>query len=553
MLNDQQLSAVRHEGAHLLIVAGPGTGKTKTLTERIHRLASSLKPSEKILAITFTNKAADEFTGRLANLKVSPDVAETGTFHAFSLRLLRRYHARLNFPLTFSIASPDEIDLLAKDLWPERSQKERKALLRKISDWKAALLPETDDQDIRAFREMLRAKSLVDFDDILRDAVLLLRENADIRAEVRRTYRFVLVDEYQDVSAVQVVLLKELVGDGVQLTAIGDPNQAIYGFRGSDVRYFQSFEQDFAPASVLALSRNYRSGMDLVSAGGQVIGRGASFPVSPLTAEMNARGLLKVHACSTDKAEAEYVAHTIEKLVGGVSSFSRDSGRVGEEGGGRSFGDIAVLYRLNAQGRLIAEALNRLGVPCQVSGDKRLTLSSSTRAALKLSPAGDNVLDVLTALRPKDADLDENWDHFAGMAEGVQTVAEFLDRIALQTPEDRYLARAEKVSLMTLHASKGLEFPVVFIVGCEEGLVPLNLEFFSSDLEEERRLFYVGMTRAQEELYLVRCEKRVLYGKTHDARPSRFLSDIAESLKAYEQEKARKVRRDPERDQLKLF
>ena len=343
------------------------------------------------------------------------------------------------------------------------------------------------------------------------------------------------------------------LGDGVQLTAIGDPNQAIYGFRGSDVGFFYSFPKTFAPATVLELSRNYRSGQDLVAAGGQVITKGARFPVSELTAEIHAKGLLKVHATSTDKAEAEYVVHTIEKLVGGVSSFSRRSGRVGEDGGARSFKDIAVLYRLNAQGRLIAEALGRLGVPCQVSGDRALKLSTQTLAALKSSPAGHAPRETLESVRKKDAVLDAHWDHFAALATEAGTGAAFLDRLALETPEDCYAAKAEKVSLMTLHAAKGLEFPVVFIVGCEEGLVPLDLEFFISDVEEERRLFYVGMTRAKEELILVRAKKRVLYGKSVELAPSRFLADIDEALKACEIERARKVRHDPERDQMTLF
>ncbi|MBF0569783.1 MAG: ATP-dependent helicase [Candidatus Omnitrophica bacterium] len=553
-LNVEQRSAVDHDGSHLLIVAGPGTGKTKTLTHRIQRLTQDLQPTEKILAITFTNKAADEMSRRLRELGVDlKSQVEVGTFHAFSLRLLRCYADRLKFPLTFSIVSPDEIETLAKDFWPERSRAERGRILKKIADWKATADTETADPQISAFRQMLRDKSLVDFDDILRDAVLLLRDEADIRAQVRRMYRFILVDEFQDVSAVQESLLRELVGDGVQLTAIGDPNQAIYGFRGSDVGFFHSFVRTFSLAKVLELSRNYRSCGNLLEATGQVIGKGARFPVSELIAEIHAKGLLKIHACVTDRAEAEYIAHSIEKIVGGTSNFSRNSGRVTEEAAVRSFADIAVLYRLNAQGRSIAEALSRLGVPYQVSGDKALKLSSETRAALKSSASAAGPLAALMALRKKDAALNEHWEYFQAIAKEAATVAEFLDVLALQTPEDCYLARAEKVSLMTLHAAKGLEFPVIFIVGCEEGLLPLDLEFFSSDLEEERRLFYVGMTRAREELYLVRAHRRLIYGQTAELAPSRFLADIEEELKAYEQEKARKFHRDPERDQMKLF
>lgn len=553
-LNEQQKAAVEHSGRHLLIIAGPGTGKTRTLTHRIQHLAAKLKTDEKILAVTFTNKAAGELHERLVALGVDlENKVELGTFHAFALRLLRRYKHLLDFPLSFSIASPDEVELLAGKFWPQRPKAERKALLRKISDWKSSLAPETDDGDIVGFRKFLRDNQLVDFEDILRDAVLLLRDHPEVRREVRALYRQVLVDEYQDINAVQEALLKELVGGEVLLTAIGDPNQAIYGFRGSDVGYFQSFEEHFQPATILELSRNYRSCSNLLEASGQVAEKGEAFPVPALTAEIYAKGLLKVHEAPTDKAEAEYVAHMIERLVGGTSNFSRDSGRVDGASASRSFGDIAVLYRLNIQGRQMAQALQRLGVPYQVSGEQALELGTSTRASLKRLPDGFDLCEALQKLKSDDKALAENWDAFLRLADRSGTAGDFLDALALATPEDRFEPKAEKINLMTLHAAKGLEFPVVFIIGCEDGILPLDLEFFLSDPAEERRLFYVGMTRAKEELYLVRARRRVLYGKSKEFPPSRFLSDIEEGLKAYEAASEKKFRKDPDRDQLKLF
>ncbi len=553
-LNEEQRSAALHDGEHLLIVAGPGTGKTKTLVHRIQALSKGLKPSEKILAVTFTNKAAREMAERIKELDLDllarVDVA---TFHSFSLKLLRRYASQLKFPLNFTIASPEDIASLAAEFWPEKSRAARKVVLRRLDDWKASLEEESEDHEVRSFRKMLREKCLVDFDDILRDAVLLLRHNLIVRSEVRACYRQVMVDEYQDINKVQEELLKELVGDGVMLTAIGDPNQAIYGFRGSDVRFFDSFRTNYPHAGILELSRNYRSCHNLLEASGQVVTKGTRFAVPALTAEINAKGLLKVHEAATDKAEAEYIAHSIEKLVGGTSMFSRDSGRVANENAAHSFSDIAVLYRLNAQGRLISQALERLGVPHQVSGDKAARLGASTRAALQRLPQSFNFLESLKALKEQDKDLAANWDYFLALAERSKTVTDFLDAASLETPEDRFDSKVEKVSLMTLHAAKGLEFPVVFIVGCEEGILPLDLEFFSSKIEEERRLFYVGMTRAKAELYLVRARKRALYGQTVEFPPSRFLSDIEEGLKAYEAAREKKFRKDPERDQLKLF
>ncbi|NLE64659.1 MAG: ATP-dependent helicase [Elusimicrobia bacterium] len=552
-LNPQQSAAVEHEGSHLLIVAGPGTGKTRTLVERIRRLTENLGSGEKVLAVTFTNKAAGEMQERLEALQVPSDKIEVATFHAFSLRLLRRYREHLDFPLTFSIASSDEIEGLARAFWPGKSRREQKEILKRIAEWKASLASTTNDPDILAFRALLRDEGLVDLDDILRDAILLLRDHADIRSEVRRTYPQVCVDEYQDINALQEALLQEFAGEGAGLTAIGDPNQAIYGFRGSDVGYFHSFEKTFSPVKVVHLSENYRSGQGLVSAGGQMIRKGARFPVPEITAAIHDQGRLIVHECPTDKAEAEYVAHAIERLVGGVSSFSRNSGRVGEGDGGRSFSDIAVLYRLNTQGRLLAEALSRLGVPFERSGDQAVRLSAQTRTALRGS-SQDLPLDrLLSGLRKTDKALDAYWDHFAALAEGCADVTAFLDRAALWTPEDAYAVRSEKVRLMTLHAAKGLEFPVVIIVGCEEGLLPLDREGFLSDPDEERRLFYVGMTRAREELYLVRSHRRTVYGKTQENAPSRFLADIDEALKAREAIRPFKPRRDPEEGQMKLF
>ena len=284
-----------------------------------------------------------------------------------------------------------------------------------------------------------------------------------------------------------------------------------------------------------------------------MVEKNPAFHVPDLTAEIYAKGLLKVHESATDKAEAEYVAHTIEKLVGGTSNFSLDSGRVGREGAQRSFGDIAVLYRLNVQGRLMAQALQRLGVPYQVSGNEALDLSAKTRAALQRLPSQFDLTEALKKLRSDDKALDENWDAFVKLAGRSKDARDFLDILSLETPEDHFDFKVEKVSLMTLHAAKGLEFPVVFIVGCEEGLLPLDLEFFTSDIAEERRLFYVGMTRAKEELLLVRARKRILYGRTVEFPASRFLADIEEGLKAYEIALAHKPRKSPDRDQLKLF
>ncbi|MCA9406850.1 MAG: ATP-dependent helicase, partial [Candidatus Omnitrophica bacterium] len=281
--------------------------------------------------------------------------------------------------------------------------------------------------------------------------------------------------------------LKQLAGPQNRITAIGDPNQAIYGFRGSDVRFFETFTEDFSPSEVFHLSDNYRSAKNLLSASGQVMSAGGNASIFELTANIYAQGRLIIHAVPTEKAEAEYVVHQIEKLVGGTSMFSQDTGRVEtEEEGERTFGDIAILYRLNSQRYALQKALDRSGIPYNVT------------------------------VKKTDSSLEEDWQgQYSKADEGA-------------------VVDSEKVSLMTLHASKGLEFPVVFIVGCENRLLPLNVGGMMSDIEEERRLFYVGMTRAKERLYIIRAKQRILYGQKAQHDPSPFLADIEEGLKEYE-------------------
>ncbi len=477
-----QQKAVEYNDGHLLSVAGPGTGKTHILTHRIARSITFLNPSEKVLAITFTNKAALELEHRLSTLAGERDAVFIGTFHSFCLQLLKTYWNKFGGPKDFFVALPEEIEKFCKSIWPDLSAGTRKSLLQEISQWKATQFEDAIPEDVKIYDQYLREKNLLDFDDLLLEAVKLLKKNLSLLKEIRKIYRYVCVDEYQDINPAQHALLKLLVhpGGGV-LTAIGDPNQAIYGFRGSEVKFFESFEKDFPGAQTLSLEENYRSAQNLLAASSQVVAKSRFKCVSPLTAKIAEAGRLTIYEAPTDSAEAEYVVHQIEKMVGGTSMFSQDSGRVVRHAGAeRSFGDIAVLYRLNSQSRALKTALERSGIPYEIAGEKALE--------------------------------DE----------------------LLSTEDEKYVERSERVSLMTLHAAKGLEFPVVFIVGCEENILPLHLEGMTSDPQEERRLFYVGMTRAKDELFLVRANKRLLFGKFYQNAPSPFLADIEEELKAYE-------------------
>jgi DNA helicase-2/ATP-dependent DNA helicase PcrA len=479
LLNDSQRRAVTHEQGHLLIIAGPGTGKTHTLTQRIIYLLDRLQEDERILAVTFTNKAAEQMKERLAHVDAASPVppqgwnrVDVGTFHHFCLKLLKERPHLTGLPENFQVASREDVDSLLKRLWAEATAKERSGKLEAVALWKGTSLDQEEPPDVSTYNGFLREHSFLDFDDLLREAVRLLETNERARRAIRQTYRFICVDEYQDVNPVQHRLLKLLVGEKTLVTAIGDPNQAIYGFRGGHVRFFETFPKDFSGTEVLQLSDNYRSAPELLKASGQII-RDQGFRVPELTARLYLKGQLHIFEAPTEKAEAEYVVHTIEKMVGGTSMFSQDSGRVGSgEDAQRSFGDIAVLYRLNCQRKALEEAFGRSGIPYQTSGE-----------------------------RP----LEETVDF-----------------------------KAEKVNLMTLHAAKGLEFPVVFIAGCEENIIPLRLQGLKADAQEERRLFYVGMTRAKEALYLIRSKRRMLYGKKYAGGPSPFLKDIEEELKSYE-------------------
>lgn len=301
----------------------------------------------------------------------------------------------------------------------------------------------------------------------------------------------------------------------------------------------------------MSLTENYRSSENILKASGQVIEKSRDSGAPSLIAKMHAQGNLVIFEASTDKAEAEYIVHTIEKMVGGLSMFSQDSKRVGREIDGEySFGDMAVLYRLNAQGRVLEEAFKRSGIPYQVSGDKRLAQQES---ALKVISETKNMKDIAEVRRYLEnlESNEQNIFQLTLLAKEASSVEEFTDIVFLQKEDDAGDPRAEKVLLLTLHAAKGLEFDVVFIAGCEKRLIPLEQEGREVNLEEERRLFYVGMTRAKKTLYLLRSKKRMFYGKIREAQSSPFLLDIEENLKSYEQQEKRKKKSEDQ--QLKLF
>jgi len=524
----QRVAASAPAGA-LLVVAGPGTGKTRTLTHRIAYLCAELAVAPKhCLAITFTRRAAEEMRRRLdALLGAAAAEVTVATFHSLGLRILRDHPAAAGLTDGFAVA-----DAAASD----------------------------EDPDAR--RKLLREQNLVELDELVSLPRDLLREDPDLADRYHARWPWIFVDEYQDIDATQYELLRALVPEGGNISAIGDPDQSIYSFRGSDVGFFLRFAEDFPDAHVVRLARNYRSTAPIVAAAGQVIGaaslvRGRRFEPARLEPDAAVPG---IHAAATPAAEADWLARTIEDLVGGTSHRSFDSGRVDSRGvvqDGLSFADIAVLYRTDAQAAPVLDALTRAGLPVQKRSHDRLSDRRAVAAIareLRLEGHGGSVVErvrtvgrALAEARPRLFDVDGSPAVVLPGAE-VYAAIELLTPLASRHDDDlpeflRVLAtgaevdsldpRAQAVTLLTLHAAKGLEWPVVFLVGCEDGLLPLRLPGNPPDddsIAEERRLFFVGVTRAQRRLYLSHCLRRSRHGGEQQPRRTPFLDPVDPGL-----------------------
>ncbi len=640
-LNPEQREAVLCTDRPLIIVAGPGTGKTRTLTVRIAHLVQDRNvPPEQILAITFTVKAAEEMRERLAGL-LEPQVAEritVSTFHALGAHLVREWAQALGLPSDFVILDEQERRELAWAAFPDRPRAQVDRLLDRISRAKAQLrLPDApgapsgdEDPEFRAdyarYQDALRASRALDFDDLVVYPVHLLENHPPAREAVHDRYRWISVDEYQDVNRAQYRLLRLLTGGGANLCVIGDPDQAIYGFRGADHRFFLHFHRDYPNAHRIQLTQSYRSAQAILDAAQQVIAHNPDRESLRLWSQFTQEVKLEVHPAPTERAEAEYVVHRIEQMVGGTSYFSLDSGRVeGSELVSRSFGDFAVLYRMNALAAPLEEAFARSGIPYQVVRRER-TQPESLRPLLALlwlqtAPESQIHWQVLLAhalpdlpgssrqrlaarlahtprdslhefpwppgLRGSGARLAElvrrpdgdTWPVSQqirqlaaqlfpqGLEETAQQALErlclraepfghrlrdFLETLALERDTDAYDPRADRVALMSIHAAKGLEFPVVFLVGCEEGVLPYGPDGEAQRIAEERRLFYVALTRAQEAVVLTHARRRRLFGRTVQHPVSRFVEEIEAGLRAVRKgEGGRKPR--PEDLQLRLL
>jgi DNA helicase-2/ATP-dependent DNA helicase PcrA len=648
-----QRQAVLHEGGPLVILAGPGSGKTLTLTHRIAHLIRCGKASpEEVLAVAFTQRAAQEMRHRLVALlerdgRPSQEL-RVQTLHAFGFDFLRRHWGEMGWEGTpFLVDETARMRILIEALQrecPGVSARALPSLMEEVSRWRQSPRQEGPPRSLvaqaaQAYERALRRCGALDYDDLLLLPLDILETREDILRESRLRNRFIFVDEFQDMNPLQVRLLKRLAHSGDGLTVIGDPDQSIYGFRGAKMENFSDLQRDFPQATILRLAENHRSTGTIVEASLGVISRNPSPFARSLVPLRESGARIRCALFETEREEAIFVAQEINRILGGTSHWAMESrGREhAREALQLGLSDLAVLYRLHALGGAVEDALLREGIPYQRYGGAELTghppiasllaalrwlsdprrdedllallaapsagLSPATIAALRDSlggnlweglagdipirgleageqarlrglilslgnllrerdrlPVGRIVNRLLAALRlpvPRPTSL---WEPAAEALRRLVSVAQgwgsdlvsFLDQWSLSKDADLYDPRSERVSLLSAHAAKGMEFSVVFLIGCEEGIFPLDPGGAGGDIEEERRLFFVSMTRAKDILYLTRARSRNLHGRRLEAGPSRFLAEIPEGLCDSEGQRDRRARPRPAR-QLKLF
>ncbi|MBS3777030.1 MAG: UvrD-helicase domain-containing protein [Bacteroidales bacterium] len=595
-LNPEQTEAVTHSEGPAAVLAGPGTGKTRVLTRRITHLIQekNIDPAS-ILAITFTNKAAEEMKERCGELLPENTPASKlniSTFHAFGYNFLKNHPDAIKQDENFTIIDETDKQQLIRDIF-SISNKEAKQYASRFTEIKQTpdeQQPSQNDNIFKAFQSYqnkLAQYNLFDLDDLIYQPVHLLEHDPEIREEARKQYQWILVDEFQDINLMQYRLIQLLSAkEKANLFVIGDPNQAIYGFRGSSKRFISRFIGDYKDTKVYKLHTSYRCSKNILQASGDVL------------QEDELQGLsdgvkIKISPQQTDKSEAEYIARTIESLSGGLRFFSMDSnvtqGDSDEEI--ESLSDFAILCRTKAQMKVIEKALLNHTIPCQLVAEDEFfshPLVKKITGILKYSENPDNgyLKDKLTRLDPSLSGISKNIDQIKAqdplkdkiqyafdtllshseesneeeirrkimdLAEsyGSRTEA-FLRFLTLGSSSDAYEHQTEKVTVMTLHASKGLEFKCVFIAGCEDGLIPYSMfKTQETDHEEEKRLLYVGMTRAQSYLYLTHARKRFIMGQERTMQRSPFLNRIEKELTEVEKNTYQKKKQDD--SQLKLF
>lgn len=511
-LDEFQQSAVDSSNSQLLITAGPGSGKTTVLTRRIaHLIKDQNITPESFLAITFTRRAAGEMRERLGRiLGEKSEAINIHTFHSLCFSILKNNYEKAGLNEDFTVMSEQEKSLC-------------------------------DDEEL--------LKNALSFDDLILFTVKLLEENPEILTQYKERFKYVSVDEFQDIDEHQYKLIRLLVPSNGNIFVIGDPNQAIYGFRGGDSKFFNNFKEDYPNTQIINLKNNYRSTNSIVDASNQMIN---CFNIVSVFDKPHEK--ITIHTAPTDKAEAEFIASTIEKLIGGHSFFSIDSERSEGEECDYSFSDFAILYRTSTQLPPILEALKRTGMPFVKLSNDLLCEQKPIRNLLKRIDRSKPVNEQFVKLSEEFKDkIDENvLKYLNDLSKNFTDKNDFLHEVSVLTEADTLDERADRIRLMTLHASKGLEFKCVFLAGLENEIIPLYRAKESHEIEEERRLLYVGMTRAKERLFLSHAQKRFWLGGYKNLEISPFLVKIKEDL--FKLSKFEKTFREKDNsEQLSLF
>jgi len=590
-LNPEQKAAVTYDKGPLLVLAGAGSGKTKVLTHRVaYFISEGLTKAENCLLMTFTNKAAGEMKERMSSLIIKAglpaDAAarlQAGTFHSFCAKILRIDGKVIGIPPGFLIYDEQDQKSLVKEIIENQNlstdEYNPATVLSVISDAKNQMLSPTQYSEFvnglsaqagefqqvvfkvyLEYEKRLKEIGALDFDDLLIKAVLLLKGNSEILEKWQDKFTHIFVDEWQDTNKIQYRLIKLLVGNRKNLTVVGDISQSIYGWRGADYRNVNYLIRDYKDIKTINLEQNYRSTQNILEAANSVISKNTSHPILKLWTKKHKGERIKLYTARNGLDEADFIVNEASRLKRRHYKYS----------------DIAVLYRTNAQSRVLEEALLHAGIPYTLVGgtkfyDRKEIKDVISYLRLLVNPK-DSVsrkrieklgvrrlerfksltarhLDSMTTLNMLDEVLKttgyldlfqreseenlarlENIKELRSVATEFRDINEFLENVALVEAGPIHESK-NCVTLMTLHAAKGLEFPIVFIVGMEEGLFPHSRSLWEQNqLEEERRLAYVGITRAKETLYLTYASRRIYFGKRVSNPPSRFIIDIPEEL-----------------------
>lgn len=563
-LSPGQEAAVNFDGGPCIVIAGPGSGKTFLIVEKVKRLIEDGIDPLRIAVLTFSNKAADELKERLGDA-VTHDRLLVSTFHSLGLKIIKENPESFGLRDGFIILNDDERLHLAKNLSSEK--KSPVATLRKISAYKQGIDTGIDQQIVAEYNAVLSSQNFIDVDDLIYLPCIYSEFNDELREKTGSMCSHVLIDEIQDINSMQYRFIRLLAPEAdSNLLIIGDPDQSIYGFRGASPIFVDRLKADYPGMREFVLKKSFRCSSVILRAAGQILGRG-EYLLS------DSKGVkLIMSELASDRSEADWIASEIERMVGGVRSFSMDSGIADGESEGRGFSDFAVLCRSAFMFDSLIEAFMNHGIAYKVAGSRpfyeyepyKSVIQRMRNVLTGIGIEGDNraagikslmselpVAGVIAKLLDDEGGRFDR-DRVNSVFGGMSGYDEFLRTVPLRTGEDDFIPEFEAVSLLTIHSSKGLEFDTVFIPGCEEGILPFNL--FGSDMsdkKEEERIFYVAMTRAKRRVYLTNALKRNYKGRILESERSSFLERIEKDI--IDAKKRANIKKKEDDGQLNLF